>query len=133
MVGELKVSCMESEPKNKRRHYSAAERERLLAAWSESGESAAVFGARHGVHASNLFRWARTAGGTWPGGRPQRSAKAGFVELKAAPPRIAMARSQDEVHFEIECPKGLKLRASGHVDVDVLAQLAAALTGARPC
>ena len=124
---------MESEPKTKRRRYSASERAQLVAAWHGSGESAAMFGRRHEVHASNLIRWARGSEVGAPSRAKKRTAKASFVELRSAVQRADVRRDEDRAHLELECPNGLKLRACGHIDVELLARLATTLGGVRPC
>jgi transposase-like protein len=123
---------MESEPKRKRRLFSPAERQQLLAAWHSSGESSAKFGRRHGVHASNLIRWAEKAGGQSNFRAQPRVAKSGFVELRPTAQGSA-ARDEDRVQLEIECPNGLKLRASHRIDVEMLTRLVTTLGGVRSC
>lgn len=123
---------MESEPKRKRRRYSPAERQQLLAAWHSSGESAATFGQRHDVHASNLIRWAEAAGSRSKSRAQRRAAKTGFVEVRATAKRGTDA-GQDRAHLEIECPSGLKLRASHPIDVEMLARLVNELGGVHSC
>jgi len=128
------VVGMEQESKRTRRQYSEAERKALLAAWHSSGESAARFGERHGVHASNLVRWSGGAGRKSSTVRSKRSAaEPAFVELRPAVQHVAAARDQDAVHIEIECPNGLKLRASRYVDVEMVGRLVVALGGIGPC
>jgi transposase-like protein len=131
-VSEPTVGGMESEPKRKRRRYSPAERQQLLAAWHSSGESAARFGQRHDVHASNLIRWAETSGSRSRKRAGRRAAKRGFVELRAATEH-SDAHGDGQPHLEIECPNGLKLRASHPIDIEMLARLVAEVGGVPPC
>ena len=130
---EPKVSGMEPDRKRKRRRYSELERQQLLASWRSSGESALAFGKSQGVHASNLIRWAAGVGAGTPGRRRRRSSKTGFVELRPTAARSADARDTDRAHLEIECPNGLRLRASRDIDVERLARLVSAVGGLRPC
>ena len=123
---------MESEQRRRRRRYSPAERQQLVAAWQSSGESAAKFGERHDVHASNLIRWEQAAGSRPGSSRRRRAEKHGFVELRSIAER-SDARNADTAHLEIECPNGLKLRALSPIDVDVLARLVAEVGGVAPC
>jgi transposase-like protein len=128
-----KVVGMETAPKRKRRRFSAAERQQLLAAWRSSGESAARFGQQHDVRASNLIRWAAQSG-VKPGAcRSNRAAHTGFVELTPAGQGFGDASRAARADLEIEYPNGLKLRASRDVDAAVLAHLASALGAIRTC
>lgn len=132
-TAEPNVVGMETGLKQKRRRYSAAERQQLLAAWHSSGESAARFGQRHDVHASNLVRWSGQAGVQAGARRKKRATAGGFVELRAVGEPIGVARDVDQADLIVEYPNGLKLRASRHVDVDALAQLATTLGAIRAC
>ena len=130
---EPKVVGMETDATRKRRHFSAAERQQLVAAWQSSGQSAAKFGQQHDVHASNLIRWAAQAGGKPGARRSGRAAPTGFVELTPAGQRASTECGAARAHLEIEYPNGLRLRASRDVDIAVLTHLATTLGAIRTC
>lgn len=65
----------------RRRHASRAEREQILARWSETGVSARELARQTGVSPASLFRWKQ-------GWRPQRAARLAapaLVEVPAPP------------------------------------------------
>jgi hypothetical protein len=125
------LAFVEATTKRKHKRYSPAEREQLLAAWHESGESAAKFCARHGVNESNLWRWAKAPA---PCAAAARVAPAGFVELRATRASGESGqRERDVAQFEVECRPGLCIRVFHGADVDVLSRLIDAIGGHRPC
>ena len=68
----------------------AGERERLVARWRRSGQSAAVFAERHGISQWALYWWARQGGAGAKGRRAGRrsvrrsttAAAAGFIPVR---------------------------------------------------
>lgn len=107
----------------RRRRWSRAEKERLVAASLEPGVTASEVARSAGVHVSQLFRWRKqlcTRIDAAPA--PQALVPVRVVpdEGSAGPePRRRRRRSRPGV-IEIEAAGGRRVRISGEVDVETL-------------
>jgi transposase len=111
----------------RRRRWSRAEKERIVAAALEPGAVASAVAREAGIHASQLYRWRQELCG------PARAA-AGFtaVTIAAEPsgvrsPTLAPAGGL----IEIELATGVRVRISGAVDAATVSAAIASLTGGR--
>jgi transposase len=111
----------------RRRRWSRAEKERVLAAAMEPGAVASAVAREAGIHASQLYRWRQELCG------PGRAA-AGFAAVTiAAEPSLASrpVPATSSGLIEIELASGARLRISGAVDAATVSAVIAALTGRR--
>jgi transposase len=100
----------------RRRRWTAAEKERLVAASLEPGAVASAVAREAGIHVSQLFGWRRRL----CGGR-----QAAFAAVRVAPEPVAVGV------IEIEFADGTQLRISGAVDPATLAATIAALASGK--
>jgi transposase len=111
----------------RRRRWSRAEKERIVAASMEPGAVASAVAREAGIHASQLYRWRQELCGA-------ARAAPGFAAVTITPaPGMAassvMAPSCGLI--EIELPNGARLRISGAADVATVSAVIAALSGRR--
>jgi transposase len=106
----------------RRRRWSRAEKERLVAASLESGAIASEVARAAGVHTSQLYRWRRDLCER-SGGKP------GFAAVTVAP--VAVAATAAAGTMEIEFARGTRLRIAGAVDAALLSAAIRALAGER--
>jgi transposase len=111
----------------RRRRWSRAEKERIVAAALEPGAVASAVAREADIHASQLYRWRQELCG------PARAA-AGFaaVTIAAEPNGVrspTLAPSGGLI--EIEFASGARLRISGAVDPATVSAAITALTGRR--
>ncbi len=102
----------------RRRRWSAAEKERLVAASLEPGASISALAREAGIHASQLYGWRRQL-------CARRGAPAGFAAVRVAPdpgPPIATAGM-----IEIEFAGGTRVRIAGAADRATVSALIVAL------
>lgn len=108
----------------RRRRWSAAEKEQLVAASLEPGASVSALARAAGLDPSQLYGWRRQLCG-----RTQPAAAFAAVQVAAAPQPAVAAGSGV---IEIELAGGTRLRISGGVDAAVLtATLGALAAGGR--
>ena len=115
----------------RRRRWSQAEKERLVAASFEPGVSASEVARGAGLHVSQLFRWrkalcARPA----PGFLPVTIAPASGLqpEMPSEPPPARRTRNPRRAGaIEITLPGGERVWAEGPVDPNLLDRVLAAL------
>src|SRR3954451_11614533 len=95
----------------RRRRWSRAEKERIVAAALEPGAVASAVAREAGIHASQLYRWRQELCG------PAR-ATAGFAAVTIAPEPSVAASAAIGPHglIEIELATGARIRISGAVD-----------------
>ena len=130
---------METQARKRRRRFSEQERKQLIAAWRESGMSAAKFSERAGVNKSNLWRWASEFETTTPPRRTTavRQAKPRFIELRVNQPmeRVDAAVSADghAPLVDVTGPLGMRVRVYAGADVETLSRLLAALSAGARC
>jgi transposase-like protein len=134
---------METQTKKRRRKYSKQDRQQLIAAWRESGMSAAAFSEQAGVSKSNLWRWlseveraAQSRGrGTDRAAAPH--AKSRFIELRVdhdvGRPAAAAIGNGHRPLFEVAGPLGVRVRVYAGVDAETMSQLLTALSGGARC
>lgn len=132
---------METQARKRRRRFSEQERKQLIAAWRESGMSAAKFSERAGVNKSNLWRWASEFESALQprsrGGRAQRQAKPRFIELRVNQPMerrdAAVSGDGHAPLFDVAGPLGMRVRVYAGADVEALSRLLAALSAGARC
>jgi transposase len=110
----------------RRRRWSRAEKERIVAAAIEPGAVASVVARDAGIHASQLYRWRQELCGA------ARSAP-GFAAVTIAREPDVAASSTMAAHglIEIELPTGARLRIIGAADAATVSAAITALTGRR--
>jgi transposase len=106
----------------RRRRWSAAEKERLVAATLEPGASVTAIAREAGIEPGQLYGWRRQA---------RARVTIGFAPVQIAsgstPPELAVCGA-----IEIEFASGVRMRITGAVDAATLAAAVAALAaGAR--
>jgi transposase len=100
----------------RRRRWTAAEKERLVAASLEPGAVASAVAREAGIHVSQLFGWRRRLSGA-----PQGT----FAAVRIAAERVAAGM------IEIEFASGARMRISGAVDPAMLSVTIAALASGK--
>jgi transposase len=106
----------------RRRHWSRADKERLVAAAMEPGAVASEVARGAGIHASQLFRW-----------RQQLCERAQFpaafkaVTIAPEPGTVALPLPEKAGVIEIEFAGGGRMRISGSVDPSTVSALMKAL------
>ena len=110
----------------RRRRWSRAEKERIVAAALEPGAIASAVAREAGIHASQLYRWRQELCG------PAR-ATPGFAAVTIAPEPSVAASAAIAPHglIEIELATGARIRISGAVDAATVSAAISALTGKR--
>jgi transposase len=109
----------------RRRRWSAAEKERLVAGALEPGASVSAVARAAGIHPSQLYGWRRQL---CP--RPQLAPQFTAVRV-AADPGSAVQPGRGMI--EVEFASGSRMRITGAVDPATLAAAVAALmSGLRP-
>ncbi len=107
----------------RRRRWSSAEKQQLVAATLEPGASVSTIARRAGIHPSQLYGWRRQLRVPRP---------TGFMPVRVAPAATPCGRG-DGGTIEIEFSGGTRVRITGAVDPGTLsAALAALALGARP-
>ncbi len=109
----------------RRRRWSRAEKERLVAASLEPGVTVSEVARSAGLHVSQLFRWCKqlcTRIDAAPGPESQALVPVQIVPDEGRPepkPQRRRRRSRSSV-IEIEVPGGRRVRISGEVDAEAL-------------
>ena len=123
----------------RRRRWSRAEKERIVAAALEPGAVASEVARAAGIHASQLFRWRQELCGPAPAGGTGETAPAfAAVTIATEPmppiatPAPAVAQPGPEGVVEIEFAGGTRMRISGAVDPAIASAVIAALAQRRP-
>jgi transposase len=110
----------------RRRRWSGAEKERIVAASLEPGAVVSALAREAGIHPSQLYGWRRQF-------CARRGAPADFVAVQIAPEpasRAGMAASSGLI--EIEFASGARMRIVGAADLAAVSAVIGALTtGAR--
>ena len=104
----------------RRRRWSRAEKERIVAAALEPGAVASAVAREAGIHPSQLYRWRQELCG-------RADAARGFAAVTIAAP--AMPASGGSI--EVELAGGTRLRISGGADIAMVSAVIVALTGRR--
>jgi transposase len=111
----------------RRRRWSRAEKERIVAAALEPDAVASAVARKAGIHASQLYRWRQElCGRAGPGPRFAAVAIAAEPDVGR---NTALPASPGLVEVELAC--GARMRISGAVDPATLSALVAALASAR--
>jgi transposase len=120
--------------RKRRPHRTRAEWIEEIRRWRRSGQTAADYGAKYGVHPKTLVLWASKLRDVVPlaerggGGRAVRH----FVPVRVTPaerPVVSAAAPE----FEVLLRNGRRVRVSGDFQPDVLARLLAAADGGAAC
>jgi transposase len=107
----------------RRRRWSAAEKERLVAASLEPGASVSGVARQAGMHPSQLYGWRRQLLRPW-------QAAAGFAAVRiAAEPASAGLPAGGLI--EVEFANGSRMRITGPIDPATLTTTIATLAGGR--
>ena len=105
----------------RRRRWSAAEKEQLVAASLEPGASVSVVARQAGIDPGELYGWRR---------RLRAPAQLGFAPVRIAP-GTAPAGLAGSGAIEIEFATGARMRITGAVDVATLTAAVGALVDGR--
>ena len=105
----------------RRRRWSSAEKEQLVAASLEPGASVSSIARDAGIHSSQLYGWRRQL-------RAQQGI--GFAPLQIAA-EATPAGLADRGAIEIEFASGARMRITGAVDLAMLTAAVAALADGR--
>jgi transposase len=109
----------------RRRRWSRAEKERIIAAALAPGAVASEVARAAGIHTSQLFRWRQQLCG------PAPAALAGFSPVAIVPDAGASAAATSMI--EIELSGGTRMRITGAADPAIVSALIVALAKiARP-
>jgi transposase len=107
----------------RRRRWSAAEKERLIAASLEPGSSVSAVAREAGIHPSQLYGWRRQL-------CLRREPAAGFAAVRiATEPSPAGAPAAGTI--EVEFANGSRMRITGAVDPTTLSAAVTMLAGGR--
>jgi transposase len=106
----------------RRRRWSAAEKEGLVAASLEEGASVSAVARAAGIHPSQLYGWRRQLCG-------RRKGPSGFAAVRVAWP-ASMALPAPGL-IEIEFASGARMRITGSADPATLAAAVASLAGSE--
>ena len=106
----------------RRRRWSAAEKERLVAASLEPGVGVSAVARQAGIHPSQLYGWRRRL--------CARAQAAEFTPVRIAP-EPAMRDLPSSGVIEVELAAGIRMRIAGTVDPVTLAATIRALRGDR--
>ena len=108
----------------RRRRWSTAEKERLVAASLAPGAVVSVVAREAGIHCSQLYGWRRQL-------RTRLPAAAGFTAVRIAAEASAIAAPAGGM-IDIEFASGVRMRIAGAVDArTVTAAIAALANGGR--
>jgi transposase len=105
----------------RRRRWSSAEKERLVAASLEPGASVSAIAREVGIHPSQLYGWRRQL---------RAQLRMSFVPVQIAT-EVAPASLADAGAIEIEFASGARMRITGAVDPAMLTAAVTMLAGGR--
>jgi transposase len=105
----------------RRRRWSTAEKQQLVAAALAPGGSVSAVAREAGIHPGQLYGWRRQLRASLP---------VGFSPVRVAP-EAAPGGAADRGTVEIEFATGARMRISGAVDAAVLTEAIAVLAGSR--
>ena len=108
----------------RRRRWSAAEKEQLVAATLEPGASVSALAQAAGIHPSQLYGWRRRLS-------QLPAARSAFTAVRVAAEPGSEAGSAGTGLIEIEFSSGARMRVTGALDPATLAATVAALAGVR--
>jgi len=105
----------------RRRRWSAAEKQQVVAATLEPGASVSAVAREAGIHPGQLYGWRRQLG---------VRARIGFSPVRIAPEAVP-AGIVDRGTIEIEFATGVRMRITGAVDTAALTAAVAVLAEGR--
>ncbi|MGE0006108.1 MAG: transposase [Parvibaculaceae bacterium] len=105
----------------RRRRWSAEEKDHLVAAWLEPGASVSAVAREAGIHASQLYSWRRQLRGR---------VRMGFASVRIAAEAAAGGLASLGT-IEIELASGARMRVMGAADTATLSAAIAASAGRR--
>jgi transposase len=108
----------------RRRRWSRAEKERIVAAAIEPGAVASEVARAAGIHASQLFRWRQQLCGP-----PQATPP--FSAVTVVPEPGAASQLAPQGAIELEFATGARMRITGPVDASTVRAMIAALAKAK--
>ena len=116
----------------RRRRWSRAEKERIVAAALAPDAVASEVAREAGIHASQLFRWRQELCGRWSASPPTPSFNSVVVAAEpvvspAAPATTATVEQGAPGLIEIEFADGARMRLTGSVDAAAVKALVAVL------
>jgi transposase len=106
----------------RRRRWSATEKERLVAASLEPGSGVSAVARQAGIHPSQLYGWRRQLCA-----RPQPTADFAAVRIAAGPAPSVMAAAGT---IEVELANGSRVRITGPADAALVRAMMTALAKA---
>jgi transposase len=109
----------------RRRRWTRAEKEQIVAAALEPGAVASAVAREAGIHASQLYRWRQQLCGRAGDG----AHFAAMVTAADRPIAVNAAMSAVAGLVEVELASGARLRITGAVDPATVSAVMAALTG----
>jgi transposase len=108
----------------RRRRWSRAEKERIVAAAMESGAVASEVARAAGIHTSQLFRWRQQL-------CERAQIPAVFNSVAVTPEAASSASPERPGVIEIEFARGGRMRISGSVDSSMVSALMKALAKSK--
>ena len=108
----------------RRRRWSRADKERIVAAAIEPGAVASEVARAAGIHASQLFRWRQQLCGPPP-------AKPTFSAVTVVPTPGALTQPAPQGAIEVEFATGVRMRITGLVDASTVRAMVAVLAKAK--
>jgi transposase len=110
----------------RRRRWSRAEKERIVAAALEPGAIASEVARAAGIHSSQLFRWRRQLCE-----RARTPAVFNAVTIAQDPGTASLGSAESAGMIEVEFAGGGRLRMTGPIDAATVRAVLAALSKAR--
>jgi transposase len=108
----------------RRRRWSAAEKEQLVAATLEPGASVSALARAAGMHPSQLYGWRRQL-------CSRANAVPSFTAVRVGAEPASMAGMPGSGMIDIEFASGARMRITGAVDVATLSAAVVALASGR--
>ena len=105
----------------RRRRWSSAEKQQLVAASLEPGSSVSAIARKAGVHPSQLYGWRRAL---------RSPAQVGFAPVRITPEAAPVGLASPGT-IEIEFASGTRMRLTGAADAATLLAVVAALASGR--
>ena len=115
-----------------RRRWSTEQKRAIVKEIAATGSSVSEVARRHGVHASQLFRWRRdlpTERGNDVQVAPMATPK--FLPVRLPPPRAETSSPARNGAIEIALAGGRAVRVGSDVDTEALVRIIEALEGRR--
>ncbi len=110
-----------------RRRYSLAEKLQIIEETRRPGASVADVARAHGINHNVVFGWRRLAQRGLL--KAEGAESAALLPVRVESPTVvpgaelAVRRTEDSVHIEVEFPRGVRVRVHGMVDARLLEQV----------